>query len=526
MSRALGIDLSAAAKGTFACILEDDECGLTATIEGGCDDRRLRELGSGCTKVGIDAPFGWPAAFVDAISAYSSSNAWPADPQGESNAFRATLRYRATDRIVAQTRPPLSVSTDRLGVTAMRCAQLLDGWSKANIDRTGRKRFVEVYPAGALVRWGISASGYKTADRGARKAILSAVTKQLPALSLPAKSREACLATHDGLDALIAALVARAASIGLCTPPPKWLEELARVEGWIHLPLRGSLPLLAGSRQRAIKPNAAAAEAFKRAGGKLKGGYAARFEDALLPSFPAKVAGAVRADLEHKGGSELKPRRRGVPAKFFAPHSSAALAANTFGPFLNRSDRVTLLGRAFDGDRSLEAECPTGISRVPPTLDFLVEGTEILAVESKFTEYFGKQRAEFRDEYADAVSDLHRSWRDEYHRLVDDPERYRYLKAAQLVKHCLGLRRTYGRRPITLAYLYWEPSDAEKLAPCLIHRAEVQEFANRVADPRISFVSISHSELRNEWTAPPAPAWLRKHGQALQRRYEFSVAAQ
>ena len=193
---------------------------------------------------------------------------------------------------------------------------------------------------------------------------------------------------------MIAALVARAASIGLCTPPPKWLEELARGSTLDPLPLRGSLPLLAGSRQRAIKPNAAAAEAFKRAGGKLKGGYAARFEDALLPSFPAKVAGAVRADLEHKGGSELKPRRRGVPAKFFAPHSSAALAADTFvGPFLNRSDRVTLLGRAFDGDRSLEAECPAGLSRVPPTLDFLVEGTEILAVESKFTEYFGKQQA-------------------------------------------------------------------------------------------------------------------------------------
>jgi hypothetical protein len=58
-----------------------------------------------------------------------------------------------------QTRRPVSVSTDRLGVTAMRCAHLLHRWSNGqHIDRTGPGRFVEVYPAAALVRWGLSPS--------------------------------------------------------------------------------------------------------------------------------------------------------------------------------------------------------------------------------------------------------------------------------------------------------------------------------------------------------------------------------
>ena len=46
------------------------------------------------------------------------------------------------------------------------------------------------------------------------------------------------------LDSLVAALVARAAALDLCEPIPREHRDDARVEGWIHVPLAGSLARL------------------------------------------------------------------------------------------------------------------------------------------------------------------------------------------------------------------------------------------------------------------------------------------
>lgn len=524
--RVLGIDLSAATPKTYACTLVVQAGSLEASIDAGCDDACLLELAKGCSKVAIDAPFGWPSAFVDAIDDHRSGRAWPAPDEGDPAVFRASLSYRATDRLAMQTRHPLSVSTDRLGVTAMRCAHLLQRWSgKQPVSRTGTGRFLEVYPAGALVRWGLEAFGYKGGKRDVREGLIDQICKALPALRLAPEQRELCASVDDAFDSLVAALVARAAALGLTTPPPKHLRELAAEEGWIHLPLRGSMPLLAHSRAD-LKVNAAPALASSliAAGIRLdKEGYGRRIEDALLPSFDPKTIEAIKRDLGGKGGSELKWRRRG-PAKFLAAHSSAALAANTFGPFLQDHDGVPLRGHVFAGPTHLEQECKTGLSRVPPTLDLLVDGPEVLAVESKCLEPFGRHSAKFREAYEDATAEMHRSWREEYERLKQDPDRYRYLDAAQLIKHYIGLKRNYGDKPVTFVYLYWRPSNAAELAPCLVHKAEIAEFSRRLKDPKIGFSSLSHPELWREWTGARQPTWLKNHGKLLCERYDIAVA--
>lgn len=46
--------------------------------------------------------------------------------------------------------------------------------------------------------------------------------------------------------------------------------------------------------------------------------------------------------------------------------------------------------------------------------------------------------------------------------LLQEPKRYLYLDAAQLVKHALGFARCYADRTVTLLYLYWEPRNAER----------------------------------------------------------------
>lgn len=520
----LGIDLAAGAKKTYACVLHRADGSLRAEIHSRCDDERLLGLAEGCDKIAIDAPFGWPREFVFALNAHRSFEAWPAPDHGPPEVFRAALSFRATDRVVMHTRRPLSVSTDKLGVTAMRCAHLLHRWASAGatVDRAGRGTFVEVYPAGALVRWGLEGSGYKGSDKSALESLVSRVLAELPRLELSESDHALCSSVDDAFDALVAALVAQASLLGLTDAPPDDRRDQAAEEGWIHLPVRGSLPLLARSRKElAAAPAESLADRLRDTGAALnEKGYADHFDDALLQHFGPEIKSAIQSDLSGKGGSELVARGDGSP-KFHAAHSSACLAANVFGPWLVDKHDLLLGGTSFSGETHLEVECPSGLRGTPPTLDCLVDGPQVLAVESKCTETFGAHEAAFADAYRELVASVaHSTWQAEFERLVEDPRRYRQLDAAQLLKHYLGLRNGYGDRSVTLAYLYWEPTNASDVAACVIHAAEVREFARCVDDPRVRFVGMPYQRLWEEWEQRDRPQWLREHAAALRRRYD------
>ncbi len=188
--------------------------------------------------IGIDAPFGWPDAMVDAVERHARGEPWP-------QVERERLRYRETDRFVHRRARvlPLSVSSDRIAVCAWRCAELL---SARGVDRTGAGGVVEVYPAGALAIWGLPHRGYKrnarttaVTARDRRGSILDGIRRVAgERLELP---EEAVLETDDGFDAFVSALVARAAAIEQTIPPPPEQREIAAREGWIHLPLPDSL---------------------------------------------------------------------------------------------------------------------------------------------------------------------------------------------------------------------------------------------------------------------------------------------
>ena len=100
--------------------------------------------------------------------------------------------------------------------------------------------------------WGIERGAYKTskvserreAEMGARAELVAALEAKAPWLGWAPEARAACVMSDDALDALLAALIARAAALQLTFSPPAEEVELARREGWIHLPQKGSLPLL------------------------------------------------------------------------------------------------------------------------------------------------------------------------------------------------------------------------------------------------------------------------------------------
>jgi predicted nuclease with RNAse H fold len=240
--RTLGIDLAAQPVNTSCCAI-DWSRGAPAVTElrsGLADDELLEAIGL-ADKVGIDAPFGWPDEFVAAVTAHRNRAGWPGSGEDQ-DLYRFHLSFRATDRrlIEGGARRPLSVSTDLIGVVAMRCASLLDrlaAWGEP-VDRAGSGKVIEAYPAPALTAWGLSAVGYKSRVGVARlPELLSRLEEGVGGIELSVQERELAGTDHNYFDALVCSLVARAAALGLTQPPaPGEESDRATREGWIHVP--------------------------------------------------------------------------------------------------------------------------------------------------------------------------------------------------------------------------------------------------------------------------------------------------
>lgn len=250
----LGVDLASQAKKTAACRIRWD--GKEAHVDClriGLEDSDLLELfgcpGKGPDKIGIDAPFGWPVDFARAIHCHSTSMRWP-------YVDVSRLRLRRTDHFVRQEtgKVPLAVAADKIAMTAFRVARLLAQVSEAgeDVDRSGDNfRFVEVYPAAALRKWGYSEKGLKgkgPEKEDKRDELVCALARKAR-LTLTEEVGSGFRKSDDKFDALVAALVARVAAIPRCCEPiPEEDRPRARKEGWIALPRSDSLGRLATTR--------------------------------------------------------------------------------------------------------------------------------------------------------------------------------------------------------------------------------------------------------------------------------------
>jgi len=243
--RTAGVDLSVADKGTAAASIEWEAGRARVGVPTlGLDDAALLDLLPEVEWTAIDAPFGWPEPMVAALHAYSTEDRWPAPGKQSFRLRRTDLHVH--DRVLAETGQklwPLSPSTDRISLTAWRLAGLREAAyerSRIRFDRAGGDRVVEAYPAAALLLWELPRDGYKS-DPEAREQLLAALESTAPWLEWGEGAREACVESDDAIDAVLCALIARAAAFGLTEKPPPEARELALVEGWIHLPRRGSM---------------------------------------------------------------------------------------------------------------------------------------------------------------------------------------------------------------------------------------------------------------------------------------------
>lgn len=293
----LGLDLSTDPRKAWWCELAWPEAGdglirITdlgqAHALGARDDaslvvvlaERLAAFGPAPGRIaGIDAPIGWPRAFVDAI------RDWTEGPRPRL-VKRSELRLRPTDRFVLEATglTPMSVSTDRIGSTALLCANALSELAdRLGVDWLDRGRagdgIAEVYPAAALRLWStgdgrpLATAGYKT-EAAAREVLLAQLSEVVEGDDA---YWDDMVAADDALDALLCALIAGSVARGatlsvdepvlagaLVPPSTRVADPLAALEaradraealrvaaqpdaareGWIHIPRRADLPTL------------------------------------------------------------------------------------------------------------------------------------------------------------------------------------------------------------------------------------------------------------------------------------------
>lgn len=243
-------------------------------------------------------------------------------------------------------------------------------------------------------------------------------------------------------------------------------------------------------------------------------GYVVNLEDNLLH-------GLTRDDLEEEFGSAAGQE---LDAKMRAPWSSAALAVNAFWPWKRDPSRLSLAGlTGFSPGVGLEAQCPNGVSTIPPHLDALLEhGDTVVGVESKCTEHLRGKRQRVKQGYLDLAAACDTRTQSRCYAVLDHVPSFYRLDAYQLVKHFLGLSLTYPGRPLILVYLFWEPQNAAEFDVFASHRAEVEHFAALVhGDESFSFASLSYTEhwADLEENGPAESSWLPE----LRRRYDVSI---
>lgn len=228
-----------------------------------------------------------------------------------------------------------------------------------------------------------------------------------------------------------------------------------------------------------------------------------------LQLLPGISEHEVRRALGKAGGNEIES------GKFCSEESSAALAVNCFGWFLQRPGDLPPFPSLPDLDWP---PCRVDIERQlrfpwrggrHPWLDAVVE-TEgcLIGVESKrFEPFRDTKSAKLSDAYdRDVWGDHMAAYGEMRDRLRREPKAFRFLDATQLVKHAYGLV-TQGRRmnksPILL-YLFAEPEQrGSRPIPHddhVAHRREIEVFASAVDGAAVRFAACSYREWLSTWT--------------------------
>jgi predicted nuclease with RNAse H fold len=244
--RTVGVDLAAQPQKTAVAVIDwRNGQAVVEQVALSQRDAQLVALIEDCDKAGLDCPLGWPEPFVDFLIAQRAGHAVATGDI----AARRRLAYRTTDLVLKEQTGvlPLSVAADLIGHTAMRAAGILSALAADGVpvDRSGSGVVVEAYPAAALRVWGLYRPRYKGPDsRAVRDGLVDDLLAAMPALGIGADELALCRQSDDAFDAVVCALIARAAALGKTSGPNADQQEIAATEGWIAVPSCGLADLI------------------------------------------------------------------------------------------------------------------------------------------------------------------------------------------------------------------------------------------------------------------------------------------
>jgi hypothetical protein len=245
-------------------------------------------------------------------------------------------------------------------------------------------------------------------------------------------------------------------------------------------------------------------------------GYIADFTGNLIHDV---LPQSFEADLAAGAGEELRN-------KFLAPHSSSALAVNSFGWFYHKAKSTPFQHLPPLELVGFEQKFPTGLAAATaPHLDIVFKGSEdLVAIESKCLEYLTPKQPDFSSRYRTQIRDERctAAWYGEMVRLMEaSSSEYRHLDVAQLIKHALGLSYRQSQE-VTLMYFWWEPENWQDFAVFVQHLAEIEKFASKVEGSVPRFQFQAYGEHWQRWSRGP-DRQLADHAKRLQARYSVTI---
>ena len=165
-----------------------------------------------------------------------------------------------------------------------------------------------------------------------------------------------------------------------------------------------------------------------------------------------------------------------------------------------KSCRLLRANSELTGEIIFESKFPINNNfRYSPNLDVVfilskVKKIKAFAIECKFTEpYSSYQHGGIKQKYFidEAI------WKDLpftkelAQKITPNDNHFKYLNAAQLIKHILGLNKKYGHSKYKILYLWYDAVGEAGFK----HQQEANEFMNIVKTDGVLFYSITYQEL-------------------------------
>lgn len=212
----------------------------------------------------------------------------------------------------------------------------------------------------------------------------------------------------------------------------------------------------------------------------------------------------AKADGHEISGSPCRP------AKMQAVHSSSALSVNVF-QYWQRIEQVSVIAAACGFCRKgnivskkivFEDKYPVDVNLdkfpIAPNIDVVFHNSDSsqfkrFAVECKFSEAYGSQE---HNGLKPAYLELIKLWSDipklrDFAKSTCPNEYFIYLHSAQLIKHILGLKKSFGKSGFRLLYLWYDVLGKEGA----VHRDEIEKFSRIAKADGIYFDAMSYQEL-------------------------------